>query len=189
MASEAGWPGTRRGGGEVLHGGGGTLIAGGFAQYAPGAHVLGHVVLRGLLGAAARPASGEECEHVPVRYRLVGDVLAPPVADVELDRRAVDIDVHAVPVPCGGGVDGLARRLVVGEDEGAVDGEALGRVHRHRVAVVEADLAVIVGDLVVEELDDAAAVGAPAYPEARHARVRDGGGILAESRARPRGSR
>ena len=145
-----------------------------------GAHVLGHVVLGGFLGVGAAPVGREVAEDFGVCHGLGGEVFCAAVADVELDRRAVDIHVHAFAVPGGRGVDGLARGLLVGEHEGAVDRESLGGVHGHGVAVIEADLAVPVADLVVEELHDPAAVGTASDPQAGLAGVRDQGGMLAD---------
>ena len=59
-----------------------------------------------------------------------------------------------------GRVERLARGPVVGQQEGAVHGQPLGRRYGERIAVVEADVAVPVADLVVAESCAAAVVGA-----------------------------
>ena len=126
------------------------------------------VVERRFLGLRARPALRQIRPHVAVRDRHVGLVLGMPVGDVEGQRRPVDIDIDPLPVPGRGGIDGFARGPVVDQQEGPVDGQTLGRSDGHRVAVIEADVVLVVADLVVAERHPAPVVGAGRDPNRGH---------------------
>ena len=118
------------------------------------------VVERRLLGLGARPALRQIPTDFRVRHRHVGIVLRPPLGDIEGQGRAVDVDVDPLPVPGRGGIDGLPCRPVVHQQEGAVHRQTLGRGDGHGVAVVEANVAAKIADLVVAEGNAPAVVGA-----------------------------
>ena len=68
---------------------------------------------------------------------------------------------------CRGGIDRLARGPRIGQQEGPVHGQTLGRGDGHRIAVVETDIAVPVADLIVKESDFTAILGARRYQDTR----------------------
>ena len=127
-------------------------------------HPRRHVVGGSLLAPLARPRPRQMIGDLRVRHRIAGDVLAAPRPDRRLDRRAVDVYVEPVAVPCRRRVDRLARGPPVGQQEAAVDGQPLGARYGQRVAVIETHPAVPVDDLVVVERDDPPMIGAPPDP-------------------------
>ena len=129
-----------------------------------------------VVGGLLRPRLRLQLREVLEEVRVGGDVvllvrIGPLRGDLERERVAVVVGVQRAPVPGRRGVDRLAREPGVGEQEGLVDGDALGRRDRHRVAVIEADVAEEVADLVVPERDPAAVLRMPVDPQARLVRA------------------
>ena len=124
------------------------------------------VIERRRLGRTPRPALAEIGEDDIVGGLEREGVLRRPGDDIEDERAPVEVEVEALAVAGGRGVDGLAGRLVVGVEEDPVGGEPLGRGDGQRIAVVETDAAVIITYLVVMEADRAPRIGAPGdeYP-------------------------
>ena len=119
-----------------------------------------HVIERRFLGNGPRPALGQMRSDLTVQHRRVPVAVRAPVGHVERQRGAVDINVDLLAVAGRGRIDRLPRRPVVGQQEGLVHSHPLGRSYGHRIAVIEADVAVPVPDLVVTERHLAPVVGA-----------------------------
>ena len=68
---------------------------------------------------------------------------------------------------CRRGIDRLARGPRIGQQEGPVHGQPLGRRDGERIAVIEADIAVPVAYLIVTKADLTAVLGARRYQDTR----------------------
>ena len=114
-------------------------------------HGTAHEIAGGFFRIQPGPAFRDVGLDLFVGDRFAGFVFGTLFTDFKLDRLAVDVEVESFAVACGGGVDGFAGGLLVAEDEGAVDGATLSAGHGESVAVVEADLAMVVAHFVVPE--------------------------------------
>ena len=159
--------------GGLLHGAVAVIVGGGplrscavgrveateFVREETGFHAVAHEIAGGFLWIQPGPAFRDMGLDLFVGDRFAGFVFGTLFTDLKLDRLAVDVEVEAFAVTGGRGVDGFAGGLLVAEDEGPVDGAALSAGHGESVAMVEADLAVVVAHFVVPEGYLASAVG------------------------------